>query len=288
MKNNEACMHEPNSPSDWTDELEPKLSDISNIGWLLVGARALLITMIVAFGVVFLFVARSFETLFVGQRRPLSGRIVNWVCRIGARAMGLRISLRGTPMAHPGAVVANHSSWLDILVLNAAKRVFFVSKSEVSKWPGIGFLANITGTVFIRRDPRDAKIQKAIFQKRLGYGHKLLFFPEGTSTDSLRVLPFKSTLFAAFFEPELKEKTFIQAVSVNYHAPANQDKRFYGWWGSMDFGTHMIQTLSAFPQGRVEVVFHEPRAIRGYCDRKSLSADLEQDVRSAHAFDGKY
>ena len=166
-------------------------------------------------------------------------------------------------------------------------RVFRL-KAEVSSWPGIGFLANITGTVFIRRERRDSKLQKDLFQTRLGLGHKLLFFPEGTSTDSLRVLPFKSTLFAAFFEPELKDKIYIQAVTVNYHAPKNQDKRFYGWWGEMDFGTHMIQSLSALPQGHVEVVFHEPRALKEYDSRKVLAADLEQDVRSAHDFDGKY
>jgi 1-acyl-sn-glycerol-3-phosphate acyltransferase len=237
---------------------------------------------------VLLFIARGLERPLVGLCRPISGQVVNWVCRIGARAIGLRMSVRGTPMTNPGAVVANHSSWLDIIVLNAAKRVFFVSKAEVSSWPGIGFLANITGTVFIRRERRDSKLQKDLFQTRLGLGHKLLFFPEGTSTDSLRVLPFKSTLFAAFFEPELKEKIYIQAVTVNYHAPKNQDKRFYGWWGEMDFGTHLLQSLSALPQGHVEVVFHKPRALKDYHNRKVLTADLERDVRSAHAYDGKY
>jgi len=247
-----------------------------------------LMLLIILVGIVLLFIARGLERPLVGLCRPVSGQVVTWVCRIGARAIGLRMSVRGTPMTNPGAVVANHSSWLDIIVLNAAKRVFFVSKAEVSSWPGIGFLANITGTVFIRRERRDSKLQKDLFQTRLGLGHKLLFFPEGTSTDSLRVLPFKSTLFAAFFEPELKEKIYIQAVTVNYHAPKNQDKRFYGWWGEMDFGTHMLQSLSALPQGHVEVVFHKPRALKDYQDRKVLTADLEQDVRSAHVYDGKY
>jgi hypothetical protein len=50
----------------------------------------------------------------------------------------------------------------------------------------------------------------------------------------------------------------------------------------------MIQSLSALPQGQVEVVFHEPRALKAYDNRKVLAADLEQDVRGAHAFDGKY
>jgi 1-acyl-sn-glycerol-3-phosphate acyltransferase len=280
-------MHDPNTP-DWTEELEPKLSDISILGWCLVVIRALLMLLIILVGIVLLLIARGLERPLVGPVRPVSGQVVTWICRFGARAIGLRMSVSGTPMTHPGAVVANHSSWLDIIVLNAAKRVFFVSKAEVSSWPGIGFLANITDTVFIRRERRDSKLQKDLFQTRLGFGHKLLFFPEGTSTDSLRVLPFKSTLFAAFFEPELKEKIYIQAVTVNYYAPKNQDKRFYGWWGEMDFGTHMIQSLSAFPQGHVEVVFHKPRALKDYENRKVLTADLEQDVRSAHASDGKY
>ena len=280
-------MHDPNT-SDWTKELEPKLSDISIFGWCIVVIRAVLMLLIILVGIVLLFIARGLERPLVGLCRPVSGQVVNWVCRIGALAIGLRMSVRGTPMTNPGAVVANHSSWLDIIVLNAAKRVFFVSKAEVSSWPGIGFLANITGTVFIRRERRDSKLQKDLFQTRLGLGHKLLFFPEGTSTDSLRVLPFKSTLFAAFFEPKLKEKIYIQAVTVNYHAPKNQDKRFYGWWGEMDFGTHLLQSLSALPQGHVEVVFHKPRALKDYHNRKVLTADLERDVRSAHAYDGKY
>ncbi|MFZ8879899.1 MAG: lysophospholipid acyltransferase family protein [Paracoccaceae bacterium] len=280
-------MHDPNT-SDWTKELEPKLSDISIFGWCIVVIRAVLMLLIILVGIVLLFIARGLERPLVGLCRPVSGQVVNWVCRIGALAIGLRMSVRGTPMTNPGAIVANHSSWLDIIVLNAAKRVFFVSKAEVSSWPGIGFLANITGTVFIRRERRDSKLQKDLFQTRLGLGHKLLFFPEGTSTDSLRVLPFKSTLFAAFFEPKLKEKIYIQAVTVNYHAPKNQDKRFYGWWGEMDFGTHLLQSLSALPQGHVEVVFHKPRALKDYHNRKVLTADLERDVRSAHAYDGKY
>jgi len=280
-------MHDPNT-SDWTKELEPKLSDISIFGWCIVVIRAVLMLLIILVGIVLLFIARGLERPLVGLCRPVSGQVVNWVCRIGALAIGLRMSVCGTPMTNPGAIVANHSSWLDIIVLNAAKRVFFVSKAEVSSWPGIGFLANITGTVFIRRERRDSKLQKDLFQTRLGLGHKLLFFPEGTSTDSLRVLPFKSTLFAAFFEPKLKEKIYIQAVTVNYHAPKNQDKRFYGWWGEMDFGTHLLQSLSALPQGHVEVVFHKPRALKDYHNRKVLTADLERDVRSAHAYDGKY
>ena len=67
-------------------------------------------------------------------------------------------------------------------------------------------MAKAAGTVFINRDRKEAAEQKRLFEERLKLGHKLMFFPEGTSSDSLRVLPFKPTLFAAFFAPELRDE----------------------------------------------------------------------------------
>ncbi len=182
-------------------------------------------------------------------------------------------------MNRPGAVVANHASWLDIFTLNARKRIYFVSKAEVARWPGIGWLARITGTVFITRDPKAAREQKIIFENRLLAGHKLLFFPEGTSTDGMRVLPFKPTLFQAFFSPELRGEMHIQPVTVTYFAPAGEDERFYGWWGDMDFGSHMIKLLAQRRQGSVKVIYHRPVKVNEFSDRKALAAHVEQVVR---------
>jgi 1-acyl-sn-glycerol-3-phosphate acyltransferase len=134
----------------------------------------------------------------------------------------------GTPMLKPGAIVSNHASWLDIFALNAFQRIYFVSKSEVSRWPLIGQLAQATGTLFIERNPRKSFNQLRLFEKRLDAGHRLLFFPEGTSSDGLQVLPFKSTLFAAFFNKKLKSISFVQPVSLYYEPPARQDKGFMG------------------------------------------------------------
>ena len=175
--------------------------------------------------------------------------------------------------------MANHASWLDIFVLNAAKRVYFVSKAEVARWPGIGWLARATGTLFIARDRRQAAAQVALFRERLQAGHKLLFFPEGTSTDGLQVLPFKPTLFAAFTDPALGPDLAIQPVSVAYHAPAGADPRFYGWWGDMAFGPHLLSTLTARRQGRVEVVYHPPIRVADHADRKALARAAETAVR---------
>lgn len=183
-------------------------------------------------------------------------------------------------MSQPGAVVANHSTWLDIFTLNAGKRIFFVSKAEVARWAGIGWLARATGTVFITRDRREARAQKAIFEERLTIGHKLLFFPEGTSSDGQRVLPFKSTLFAAFFSDDLRDLVWVQPVTVVYTAPDGQPENFYGWWGDMDFGPHLLKILAASPQGRVDVYCHDPVRVADFADRKTLAQSCEDAVRS--------
>jgi len=258
------------------------LSEIGLLGWGRVAFRALLLVVLIIVCLIALLVLRLVERPFFGQHRPLTPYITQFVCRNAFRLMGMRFSVMGTQMSQPGAVVANHSSWLDIFSLNAAKRVYFVSKSEVAKWPGIGVLAKATGTVFIERNPRKAKMQKDVFETRLKVGHKLLFFPEGTSTDGLRVLPFKSTLFAAFFEPDLKEMLWVQPVTVNYHAPLGEDKRFYGWWGEMGFGPHLIKTLAVRKAGSVEVIYHPPLRVSDAQSRKAMAATCEEIVRSAH------
>ncbi|MFC6584163.1 lysophospholipid acyltransferase family protein [Sulfitobacter aestuariivivens] len=171
---------------------------------------------------------------------------------------------------------------MDILSLNAAKRIYFVSKSEVAQWPGIGWLARATGTVFIERNRSHARSQTALFQQRLLAGHKLLFFPEGTSTDGQRVLGFKSTLFEAFVTPDLRDKICVQPVSVIYANPAGTDARFYGWWGDMDLGPHLLQMLARRQHGSVTVQYHAPLKVSDFDNRKALALACEQAVRAGH------
>ncbi|MEN8891898.1 lysophospholipid acyltransferase family protein [Planktotalea arctica] len=258
--------------------------DLSVLGprdWLRFTRRALPLAILVFSCLILLLAVRLIERPLFGMRRPVTPYITQFVCRNAFRIMGMGFSVKGAQMTQRGAVVANHSSWLDIFSLNAVKRVYFVSKSEVAQWPGIGWLARATGTVFIARDPRKAHAQKELFEARLKAGHKLLFFPEGTSTDGLRVLPFKSTLFAAFFAPEMRDILWVQPVSVNYYAPDGEEARFYGWWGDMDFAPHLVKTLAAKRQGRVEVIYHTPLRVAEAQSRKSLALDCETAVRSA-------
>ncbi|WP_093991857.1 lysophospholipid acyltransferase family protein [Flavimaricola marinus] len=249
------------------------------IGYLRAGLRAALLAGLIVLCLGILLLVRLIERPLFGDRRPMTPYITQFVCRSAFLIMGIRYRVKGQPMAQPGAVVANHSSWLDIFALNAAKRIYFVSKSEVAGWAGIGRLAKATGTIFINRDRREAKSQLAILQARLAAGHKLLFFPEGTSTDGRRVLAFKPTLFAAFLSDSLRDTLWIQPVTVAYSAPPGADPRAYGWWGGMDLAPHLIATLGASPQGAVDVIYHPPIQARDYPDRKALAAATEAMVR---------
>lgn len=253
------------------------------MGWMRIVLRGLAVGTVTFGCLLLLLLVRLVERPVFGQGRPVTPYITQFVCRSAFVFMGITYTKVGTPMQGAGAVVANHSSWLDIFALNAGKRIYFVSKAEVAKWPGIGWLARATGTVFIARDRREAKAQIDVFRDRLNHGHKLLFFPEGTSTDGMRVLPFKPTLFAAFLDDALRDGLSIQPVSVVYTAPTGADPRHYGWWGDMDFGPHLLVTLAQSPQGSVKVVYHDPVKVADFADRKALAAHLEHIVRTGHS-----
>jgi 1-acyl-sn-glycerol-3-phosphate acyltransferase len=253
---------------------------ITAMGWLRVALRGIPFGLTTFGCLAIMLVLRPIERLIFGHNRPVTPWLTRFVCTLAFVFMGIKFTRSGTPMTHPGVVVANHSSWLDIFSLNAPQRIYFVSKSEVAGWPGIGWLARATGTVFISRLRADAKSQEAQFQQRLKIGHKLVFFPEGTSTDNQRVLPFKSTLFQALFTPELKDILWAQPVSVVYYAPDGAPQRFYGWWGEMEFGSNLLKLLSASRQGRVDVAFHAPRAVESFANRKDLAIWAEESVRA--------
>ncbi|TJZ93871.1 1-acyl-sn-glycerol-3-phosphate acyltransferase [Paracoccus gahaiensis] len=256
----------------WREGAPPPLPGPQGLReWQRVLRRAVPAILVLLLGVVLILPLRGVERLLHGRRRPWTGPHVQIVCRLVLACLGIGWRREGVPLRGPGAVVANHSSWLDILVLNAALPVFFVSKAEVASWPGINILTRVTDTHFVTRDPKLARAQAAEFAARLRAGHRLLFFPEGTSTDGRRVLPFKPTLFQGFLDADLPGGLAIQPVSALYVAPPGEDARFYGWWADMSLGPHLLTVLAAKRHGTVTVRLHPPIPVAGH-DRKSLSA----------------
>ena len=262
-----------------SEDPPPQSGPISPLGWARVAVRGAAAAAAMALGLSSCAIARLIEIVFRLQGRPCGPWVSKVAYRVFLAILRVRLEVVGEPMSRPGAIVSNHVSWIDILALGTASRSFFVAKAEVARWPVIGLGASLLGTAFVTRSRADAAAQRMLFEERLRDGHRLVFFPEGTSTDGHRVLPFKSTLFAAFFSEDADPAAHMQPVTVAYHAPEGEDPRHHGWWGDMGFGGHMIKILSRPRNGTVRLTFHPPKRIADFPDRKALAAHAESAVR---------
>ena len=177
----------------------------------------------------------------------------------------------------PTLFVSNHSSYLDIPVLGSLIPGGFVSKSEVARWPMFGLMAKLQRSVFIERKSRLAGTHKNDIRDRLDKGESLIVFPEGTSSDGNRVLPFKSSLFSVIGDPLPDGSPLtVQPVTVTFSAlddmPVGSHLRpLYAWYGDMTLVDHLWRY---FKLGVVTVVvqFHRPIVAEGDMhDRKALA-----------------
>lgn len=127
--------------------------------------------------------------------------------------LGIRLDADMAGIEPGSLIVANHISWVDVFVLNAARPVAFVSKSEVRQWPLIGWLAARTDTVFLRRGSRGhAKLVNAEIDALLNAGKDVALFPEGTTTDGTHLLGFH----AALLQPAVETGRPIQPIALCY------------------------------------------------------------------------
>ena len=192
------------------------------------------------------------------------------------KIVGIDVQVRGKRCRnHPVLFAANHSSYLDITVLGATMPISFVAKAEVAKWPLYGLLAKLQRTVFVDRQVRNVVEQRAHMAARLEAGDDLVLFPEGTSSDGNRVLPFKSALLSTA-EIEIKSKPVsVQPISIAYThldgIPLGRHFRpFYTWFGDMDMASHIWQMM-ALGKLRVVVEFHSPITVEEAGSRKILA-----------------
>jgi 1-acyl-sn-glycerol-3-phosphate acyltransferase len=139
-------------------------------------------------------------------------------CRQLLGLLGLAVQSQGAPHDGPVLWVANHVSWLDILVINAVRPARFVSKADVRRWPLIGWLVACGGTLFIERErKRDALRVLHQVSEALKAGDTIALFPEGTTSDGRGVLPFHANLLQA----ALSAGAPVQAIVLRF-ADADQ------------------------------------------------------------------
>lgn len=198
--------------------------------------------------------------------------------RVCNRILGFRVVTRGAgpTTVKPVLYVSNHASYLDILILGSVLDGCFVAKAEVAGWPGFGFLARVAQTVFIDRKRGATVRERDQLSTRLANGDSLILFPEGTSNDGNRVLPFKSAFFAvAQNKTAAGEPLPVQPISVAYtrldgRVMGRAFRPFYAWYGDMTLAGHLFTALG-LGELTVEVVFHPVVTIADFADRKALA-----------------
>jgi lyso-ornithine lipid O-acyltransferase len=203
------------------------------------------------------------------------------------RLIGLRVRLIGEAARADGrrvVFVSNHSSWLDIPVLGGVLEACFIAKAEVGAWPVIRTIARLGRTVFVSRRKSRTGLENAAIRERLAAGDDLILFPEGTTSDGARVLPFRSSFFAL---AETKEPPILQPISIVYDRldglPAMRSTRpLFAWYGDMEIGPHFWR-LGQHHGLRASVVLHAPLDPLTFPDRKLLARCLWQVVADGAA-----
>lgn len=214
-------------------------------------------------------------TLFPRLGQPAKeARVQVWAMAM-LKLVGIELAVKGTPMADgPVLLVANHLSWLDIVVLHASRYCRFVSKSDIKHWPLVGTLAGGAGTLYIERESRrDAHRVVHHMAERLKLGDVLAVFPEGTTGDGTKLKPFHANLLQAAIVTDAP----VQPVALRFvdagtgqtsFAPRyiDDDSIFVSIWETLNVA-HL----------RAEVVFGEPQRCHGR-DRRTWAADLQKEV----------
>ena len=196
------------------------------------------------------------------KRSPWPRRFLGFV----GRAAGMRVRLVGRPLKSDVLFLANHLSWLDIMVVAGASGAAFVSKDDVARWPVIGWLSRLNNTVFIARTERKAvRGQADAVRTALATGQPIALFPEGTTEGGTETLPFRASLLASLFPPLPGLR--VQPVAIDYGDSAED----IAWVGDESAGANGKRVLARRGTADVTLHFLDPIDPASLPDRKALA-----------------
>jgi 1-acyl-sn-glycerol-3-phosphate acyltransferase len=217
-----------------------------------------------------------FPLVSPARKRALVKR---WSVRL-LRILAVKTRVHGDLSARGGNVliVANHISWLDIFVLNSVHPVRFVAKSELARWPIVGAMIRGAGTLFIERTKRrDTRRVNHHVAEVLASGDVVAIFPEGTTTDGLDMLPFKSSLL----QPIVEAVGHVQPVAIRYRAPDGTLSIAPAYVGETTFAESFWHVCGVRAL-TVELIATAPLPARGG-HRRELARAAERSIRKALA-----
>ncbi|MCL6740914.1 1-acyl-sn-glycerol-3-phosphate acyltransferase [Sphingomonas sp. RB56-2] len=196
------------------------------------------------------FVPPHLLTKWVGGRSNWPRRFLYW----GALTIGVRPHVQGKPIEAHSFIIANHLSWLDILILGGWTGTAFIAKAEVEQTPLIGWIADQNRTLYVERSARgEVHHQVKRIAAALSHDQPLTVFPEGTTGNGRKLLPFRSTLMEAVAPPP--PRVSVRPVAVDYGSFADvvgwhsgeggiaNFKRVLGHRGTMVMTVHLLDPL---------------------------------------------
>ncbi len=222
----------------------------------------------------------------IAVRAPAAQRIPMMFHRGVLKIFGISIQIEGDMRAaRPTLFVANHISYLDIFVLGGVIEGSFVAKAEIAGWPVAGFLAKLQRTIFVERERRAAiGAQRDMLQQRLEDRSNVILFPEGTSHDGARVLPFKSALFAVAEREVDGAPVTVQPISLAYvemdGLPLTRAQRSaVAWYGDMGLLPH-VWAFAKASRTRAVIRFHDPVSMSAFENRRRMANACQSIVAS--------
>jgi 1-acyl-sn-glycerol-3-phosphate acyltransferase len=194
-----------------------------------------------------------------------------------AAILGVRLTVIGRLAEHrPVLFIANHSSWLDIIALGSVLPGCFVAKGAIADWPLINWVARLGRTIFVSRNRSTVNREQHALSRRLAAGDNVILFPEGTTSDGNRILPFSSAFLAL---ADVPAKPYVQPVTIVYDRLDGLPVRKYdrpgiSWYGDMDLASH-YKVVAQRRRTHATIILDAEIPPGSFPNRKALSAALE-------------
>lgn len=225
--------------------------------------------------VVTLFVALLVHGLWRSIRRPSPWPRL-FLGTVG-RIVGARVRVVGEPLRRDVVFVANHLSWIDILLLAGKTGSAFVAKAELRGVPLVGWLCTLNATIFVSREDRlGVAGQIAAIRAAIDTSRPVTIFPEGTTGDGHAVLPFKAALLGALDAPA-PPRIRVQPVRIDYGGATDD----LAWVGDEPGGDHARRVLQRRGSFVATLQFLPPFAPADVGGRKAIAAEARRRITGA-------
>jgi 1-acyl-sn-glycerol-3-phosphate acyltransferase len=213
----------------------------------------------------------------------------SFFARLGLRVLGIRVDARRRtrkgirPRRRNHLIIANHLSYIDILVINSLIPSVFITSVELMRTFPLGLFARFGGCIFVeRRSPAGLKREIGEIEQVLSEGISVVLFPEGTTSNGETVRPFKNSLMTA----AIRTGTDILPVCIRYQQvngqPMNTENRdTVYYYGETTFFEHLPRLLALSSIG-AECVILRSISTHQHHSRKDLAARVHAMISAAY------